>query len=168
VGDFADARRLHAELVRDIKPGSAWLKSVSKDIEREADRIAARVASGDLGGDPKFSGWSPRLDTKTIITRDAVIVSPTKLSAGPWSVAEDGRNQGNAPGFAGPGMTRTGGTVARTKSGGVRRTRARGARRWNGRTRGKNTATQASEALIRAVRPMIDKAWAEQLQKRNK
>jgi hypothetical protein len=134
------------------------LRAVARDIGEKSQGIAEREASGDLGGDPKFSGWAPVLDTKFRVLDDGrtVSFSPTRSSAGPWTVAEIGRNQGNASGFAGPAMTRSGGALARTKSGSVRRTRARPGKRWNGRTSGKGTATRTTAAIERMAPKEVD------------
>jgi hypothetical protein len=79
-----------------------------------------------LGGDPKFSGWKPTLDTQLKGLRSgATILTPTKTSAGPITVAFTGRNRGNATGSFGPALPRIG------KSGKARR---RKAKRWNGTT----------------------------------
>lgn len=133
------------------------LRRLYGDLGEYAQKVAERQASSDLGGDPKFSGWAPVLDTKLRFTREAVIMSPTRSSAGPWTVAEQGRNQGNVSGFFGPAMTRSGGTVGRTKSGGVRRTRARAGKRWNGRTEGKGTASRTVAEIERNVPPKVNR-----------
>lgn len=82
-------------------------------------------------------------------------------SAGVWRVAEEGRNQGNAGGFAGPGVNRETGMTARTKKGTVRKVRGGGGlasdvagpyaprkrKRWNGTTDGFGTWTAALDAM---------------------
>ena len=122
----------------------AMLNAVGMMAKEEAEK----AASADLGGDPKFSGWAPTLDTRyDIVDKGRISFHPTRRSAGPWTVAELGRNQGNASGFSGPGINRKTGLTSFTKSGGVRRQRSRGARRWNGRTAGKHTASEAVAAI---------------------
>ncbi len=117
-----------------------------------AQQIAEAAASGDLGGDPKFSGWPPRLETQVRTKPDgSSVLMPTKTGAGPWTVAQFGRNQGNAGGFAGPGINIRTGRTSRTKSGGLRKVRVRQAKRWNGRTQGKGTA---DTALVRMEREL--------------
>ena len=74
-------------------------------------------------------------------------------AAGKITVAEQGRNQGNAGGFAGPSINRRTGLTSLTKSGAVRRTRGARARRWNGVTQGKNTASDA----LAAIEPKVPK-----------
>jgi hypothetical protein len=111
-----------------------------------AVRDARSAVPPDLGGDHQFSGWpKAQLDVKFTPhrTRPGVTVHPTQRGAGPWRVAEQGRNQGNASGIAGPGINRRTGETARRADGTVRRQRARRARRWNGRTDGKGTWSDA-------------------------
>jgi len=138
-------------------------RQVTRAMGLEAQRIAATQAARSLGGDRAFSGWnrgSPiALDTRLSSARDFnMLMVPTRRSAGPWTVAEQGRNQGNASGFSGPGINRSTGLTARTKSGAVRRTRARASRRWNGVTRGRRTATNAVTEMNRRLPPVADKA----------
>lgn len=132
--------------------------AVSHAMGKAAKKIAEREASADLGGDPKFSGWSARLDTRyDIVGPGKVLFKPTPRSAGPWTVATVGRNQGNAPGFAGPGVNRSTGLTARTKSGGVRKVRARRAKRWNGVTAGKGTADRAVARIESEVPKIVER-----------
>lgn len=149
INDFAD------ELEREV------IKRMTAEQAAEAQRIAEREASADLGGDPKMSGWEPSLDTKVIHFPDgASLLAPTRSSAGPWTVATLGRNQGNAGGLAGPGVIQSGanaGTTARTKSGGVRKVRARKLRRWNGYTDGKGTGDRVHDAATAAAQPIAEK-----------
>ena len=119
-------------------------KEITGPMAQEAQKIAAVEVSRDLGGDIKFSGWAPALVTQVKFTSTgAAVVHPTRTSAGPFTVAESGRNQGNAAGFSGPGVNRRTGATSRTKSGGIRKQRARGAKRWNGVTRGCGTSSRA-------------------------
>ena len=141
--------RAIGDLERDIDRQSRTY--IAGLMAARAESIARTAASSDLGGDPKFSGWAPALDTKIRWTRDGVIMSPTRSSAGPWTVAERGRNQGNAAGFAGPGINRRTGITSRTNSGGLRKVRAFRAKRWNGRTRGKGTASDATATMDREL-----------------
>jgi hypothetical protein len=102
----------------------------SHAIGKMAKEAAQEAAAGDLGSDGRFSGWrrgAPfELATKyDIIGPGRVSFHPTPKSAGPWTVAQSGRNQGNAGGFSGPGVNRSTGETSRTKSGGVRKVRAR-------------------------------------------
>jgi hypothetical protein len=135
---------------------------ITRLMGKEAQKIAAKSASSELGGDRAFSGWrrgSPiPMDTQLRTARDGTLITPTKRSAGPWTVAEIGRNQGNASGFSGPGVNRSTGLTARTKSGAVRKVRARQARRWNGTTRPKHTASEAVRDMERSLPKIADKA----------
>lgn len=118
---------------------------------------AYRAAAADLGGDPKFSGWKPWLKLEVKPKKWGAALIPTRESAGPWTVAETGRNQGNASGFAGPGVNRKTGLTARTKSGGLRKVRAVKAKRWNGYTDGKGTATAAANRIDAAANGVAEK-----------
>lgn len=128
-----------------------------------AEVIAARAAQRDLGGDRAFSGWNRNrrrpLDTKLKSVRGgATLLSPTRSSAGPWTVAETGRNKGNAVGFAGPGINIRTGFTSRRKDGSVRATRARAGKRWNGYTSGKSTASEATRVMERELPKIADVA----------
>jgi len=128
------------------------------DMAKAAQKIATRAASADLGGDPKFSGWAPTLDTQIKGIRNGAILMPTRSSAGPWTVAEFGRNQGGSSGFQGPGINRKSGQTSRTKSGGLRKVRSFKAKRWNGYTRGKSTASTAEAIMERELPKIAEKA----------
>ncbi len=114
-------------------------------LAKRGQQIAEQVASGDLGGDPKFSGWAPVLETQVRPSREkfGAVMLPTKVSAGPWTVAEQGRNMGETGAVLGPGVNRRTGLTSRTKSGGLRKVRTSRGRRWNGYTDGKRTASKA-------------------------
>jgi hypothetical protein len=138
------------------------MKRLMAEVGRGAVRDARSALPPDLGGDHKFSGWAADLDVKFTPHRNAssVTVHPTRRGAGPWRVAEQGRNQGNASGFAGPGINRQTGETARTKSGGIRKQRARKARRWNGRTAGKNTWSDAERLMADRTPPRVARGLA--------
>lgn len=108
------------------------LKQVMTKIGVAAKGDATKAASADLGGDPKFSGWAPVLETRfDHIGNGRISFHPTKRAAGPWTVAEHGRHTMAGPPMTGPRLTKTGRvSKARTK-------------KWNGRTAGKGTATDA-------------------------
>lgn len=148
----AYARRLDAlarELDRDVRRG------IERKAAEHAQRLAKRAASADLGGDPKFSGWRPALDTQVLVKPRATLLTPTKRSAGPWTVAELGRHTDGGVGlFQGPGANlRTGRTSRSRKTGEVvvRQRRQRATRRWNGRTLGKGTASDALRDFDRLI-----------------
>ena len=107
-------------------------------LGKMAKEEATSAASTDLGGDPRFSGWKPTLDTRyDIVGRGKVLLKPTRRSAGPWTVAQSGRNAGDAgigP-LQGPTLTKTG-RVSRARR-----------KRWNGQTQGKGTADDARAAI---------------------
>lgn len=118
------------------------------EIGKMAKAEAAKAASADLGGDPKFSGWAPTLDTRYDIVRPGVLsFHPTKRSAGPWTVAQFGRNQMSGP-------------LVRTSSVGLAGNRKRAGkrfRRWNGQTAGKGTADDALKAIEPQVPKLVQK-----------
>jgi hypothetical protein len=106
----------------------------------EAQRIAAKAAAHDLGGDKAFSGWvrgNPiPLDTRLRNLQGGnTLLAPTRRSAGPWTVAEQGRNSAAGPRLTGPRLTRTG-RVSKARR-----------KRYNGRTRGKDTASEAVKEM---------------------
>jgi len=154
------------------------VEAAGRDLEREArtsialsmakagQKIARVEASRDLGGDPKFSGWRPRLATVVKRTRDGAVLTPTRRSAGPWTVAELGRNKGNAKGFQGPGVSRKTGLTSRTKKGNIRKVRAVKSKRWNGYTAGKGTATRAGDRMDKELPPIAEKASRKVLLRR--
>jgi hypothetical protein len=130
-------------------------RDVLKPVVDEAVKIIDRQVSGDLT-QSDFSGWtrnSPiKLTVESKFVKDnAALITPTRQSAGPFTVLDQGRNQGNAGGFAGPGVNRRTGSTSRTKSGGIRKQRNRQARRWNGTTRGKGSSSKAVDAIEKAM-----------------
>lgn len=121
------------------------LRRLMDDVGKRAKSEATKAASADLGGDPKFSGWAPTLDTRYDHVGDGRIsFHPTRRSAGPWTTAEFGRNQS-----AGPRPL-----VRLTKTGKVSKARQK---RWNGRTQPKNTATDALTAIKREFPKMAER-----------
>ena len=135
---------------------------MNKAAAKEATAIAYREAAKDLGGDPKFSGWRPwlQLDVKPIPGKGAALLKPTRYSAGPWTVAQFGRNTN--VGFANVRRTRDGG-VKVLKSG---RVSVRRRRRWNGVTAGKGTADSAVKVMDDKIPPIIEKDFGKLLRKR--
>ena len=155
-----EVARFQAELDREVK------REATREMAERGQRIAEREASHDLGGDPKFSGWAPTLDTQIKSIRDGAILMPTRSSAGPWTVAEFGRNVGETGLFLGPGAMRGGGAVRRRKDGTVARQRGRKAKRWNGITRGKGTASRAVDQMEREAEPIAERHVRRALVKR--
>jgi hypothetical protein len=120
---------------------------LSHALGKMAKAEATKAASADLGGDPKFSGWAPTLDTRyDIVGPGRISFHPSRRSAGPWTVAESGRN-----GAAGPGIGSKG-------RGGKRK-------RYNGRTRGKGTSDDALRAIDREAPKVADKEVAKAVRK---
>ena len=118
--------------------------AIGHALGKMAKDEARRAASADLGGDPKFSGWKPTLDTRyDIVGRGKVLLKPTARSAGPWTVAQFGRNAAGGP-VQGPMLTRTG-KVSRARR-----------KRYNGQTKGKGTADSAIAAIDRMAPGVVD------------
>ena len=110
-------------------------------IGKMAKDEAKKAASADLGGDDRFSGWNAPLVTRyDIVGPGKVSFHPTPRSAGPWTVAQSGRNQAAGPAIGSKGK--------------------RGSRRrWNGRTQGKGTADDA----LAAIEPKVPKLAEQQV-----
>jgi len=126
----------------------AWRVSAS------SHRATSTAVRGTLGDD-SMSGWKrgapiPIKGASRLVGDSEVFVSAGKAS-GPMRVLQSGRNQGNAGGMAGPGVSADG-TTRRNKNGTVRKATKRKARRWNGTTAGKGTWSKA-DALIAARTP---------------
>jgi hypothetical protein len=108
------------------------------EIADRAQRIAIAQAARDLGGDPMFSGWRPMLELDKRTTDVEASIFPTS-SSGKWTVAESGRHSGSA---------------------------THGGKRWNGRTRGKGTATKALAEMQKVLPPMVEQGVAKTIAKR--
>ena len=96
-----------------------------------------------------MSGWrrgSPIQVVGTFRAGPSSVFMSAGKAGGPMRVLQDGRNQGNGGGMAGPGVSKDG-TTRRNKDGSVRKTRARKASRWNGTTQGKDTWSDAAAAM---------------------
>jgi hypothetical protein len=152
---FAEFGKALESMQKDIEANTV---KIARDMGERAQRIAAAEAAADIGG--SFSGWKRsnpiELDTKLKTIKNGVVLSPTRVSAGPWTVAERGRNSGNATGFSGPGINRSTGLTSRTKSGGLRKVRATKGKRWNGHTAGMHTASRATSRMEREVMPIAE------------
>lgn len=119
--------------------------SLSNAMGVKAKKLADQAASSDLGGDAKFSGWAPKLDTRyDIVGRGRISFKPTRRSAGPWTVAQWGRNSAEGPSLADSSLTPTG-RVSRRKK-----------KRYNGKTKGKDTADDALVLIDRAMPKVVD------------
>lgn len=139
----------YAGALDKLKIPPSVMREMGVKMAKEAQKIATREASSDLGGDPKFSGWAPALETKVKPLRAGALISPTKTSAGPWTVAEFGRNT-----LSGPGLNARGRT-SRRKDGSVI-IRRRGGKRWNGITQGKGTASSAADQFEKAAEKIAE------------
>lgn len=149
------------------RQASDTARRMGRAAAAKARPVAYRVAARDLGGDPKFSGWRPWLELDIRETRAGVWIRPTRHSAGPWTVAEFGRNRGSGTNgaFIGPGANRKTGMTRFRKDGSVAKVRAFKSKRWNGYTQGKSTATTASDEIEKATAPIVEKVWRMELRK---
>lgn len=130
---------------------TAEIRQITRTMGAAGQTIAAKEAAADLGGDRAFSGWTRSnpiaLDTRLNGTTDGTtILAPSRRSAGPWTVAEFGRNSAAGPRLIGPRLTKRGKiSTARRK-------------RYNGRTRGKGTASDATKEMDRKLPAIADRA----------
>jgi hypothetical protein len=144
------------DLSKSLTP--AEIRKITRDQAEAAQKVANRHAARDLGGDRAFSGWRRSapipLDTVIRNSKDATILSPTKRTAGGWTVAEFGRNSSAGPRMVGPRLTKTG------------KISKRRARRYNGTTRGKGTASDAVKVMEKELPKVADKGVTKALRKR--
>jgi hypothetical protein len=144
------------EKLRKELDGAAKRK-ITGPMADKAQKIAEDVIAGDLGSDRKFPNWAPVADLQVKFTpSNAAILLPTRSGAGVITVSEQGRHQGNASGFSGPGINTRTGVTSRNKDGGVRKVRARKGKRWNGTTQGKRTASKAVAKIDAAMPDVVE------------
>jgi hypothetical protein len=123
-------------------------------LGKMAKAEATKAASADLGGDPKFSGWKPVLDTRyDIIGPGRISFHPSRSSAGPWTVAEFGRGSSVGPSLSSSSLTPTGRVSKRRK------------KRNNGRTKGKGTASDALAAIDKKAPGVVDEQVGKAIRK---
>ena len=137
------ARRL-TPFINELE--DAKLKAIADKMGVRAKALAKQAASADLGGDNLFSGW-PKAPLETRydhLSPGAIGFKPTRRAAGPWTVAEFGRNQAAGPRMVGPRLTKTG-KVSKARQ-----------RRYNGKTEGKNTASDALAKIEPMVPDVVD------------
>ena len=152
-GDFGTLSKKFDQLASEFD-GRQLRKSLEV-VGRETKGDIVEAVRGDLG-DTSMSGWrrgkpTPIVGRYDIVSDHEIDMTPTPRSRGPMRVLEQGRNQGNAGGIAGPGIIQNGenaGTTARNKNGSLRKVRARKAKRWNGRTQGKGTWGDATDRVV--------------------
>ena len=134
----------------DGSAGLARLKRVAMDTKGDID-VAVK---GDLG-DSSMSGWRRGKEIEVMgafkVEGSVVSMVPNNAGKGPMRVLQQGRNQGNAGGFAGPGMNNRTGVTTRNADGSIKKQRGRKAKRWNGRTDGKDTWTDATAIMADKV-----------------
>jgi len=151
---FADLNRKMEAVERDLS-GQLSRQAMARVGEAVQGEIEKAVTA-DIG-DTSMSGFRRGnsikiVGTSKVISDHEVKVQPDPSTGakGAMAVLERGRNQGNAGGMAGPGVSADG-TTRRTKSGAVRKVRARQSRRWNGTTRGRGTWSDATEIMTREM-----------------
>ena len=130
-------------------------RKVTRPMAEKAQAIFDRQVAADLT-QSDFSAWRRGAPIKlevqiTPLRSNAMLLAPTRVTAGPITVLESGRNQGNAVGFAGPGINVRTGITSRNNAGGIRKQRNRKAKRWNGTTEGKGTSSKAVAAIDAAM-----------------
>lgn len=145
-------------------------RKITHEQAQAGQKIADKFARRDLGGDRAFPNWNRgnriAADTKIKPLRnDATLIAPTRSGAGIWTTIDQGRNQGNASGFSGPGINTRTGVTSRTKAGGLRKVRARKAKRWNGVTQGKDTAKDAVAEMERELSKIAARLYRKTLVK---
>ena len=154
---FAAAAVPFGKLAVDL--GGKGLSSVQRDGATAAIKIAHRAAANDLGGDIKHSGWGVNLDVVAApLKNGGVLIKPTRSSAGPWTVAERGRNIGESGKTLGPGISQKTGVTSRNKNGALRKIGTVKGKKWNGYTKPKNTASDAVAMFERDMPKVVDKA----------
>ena len=170
VSGFGDLSRNLRELQRDLQPRRESLTAL-------ADRLVPEVKAAVVAelGDDSMSGWRRHaaipIGGTAFVRKSSVMVVRDRTSAGMMRVLEQGRNQGNAGGMAGPGVSADG-TTRRTKSGAVRKVANRSGlmvgdgrvrRKWNGRTKGKDTWSDALARMKRAAPGHVESIVGEEL-----
>lgn len=143
----------------DLLASPRALTALATRLGVAAKNDAEKAARADLGSDGAFSGWKKKdggvmpLEAafKLLKPPGVVLMHRAKNSAGPWRVAEEGRNQNGVGGlFSGPALNHRTGVTSRTKKGNLRMRRTR-ARRWNGTTQGKSTWSDAERVMEREM-----------------
>ena len=169
-GGAGEADRVAAEL--DGTAARKRITRVAVDTKKDVDE----AVRADLHGEQSFKNWrrGNRLEIKgrfDIKSDTEFEVNPVPRGRGPMRVLEQGRNQGGAGGFHGPGIVRkttknyVAGETARTKSGRVRKVREFKVKRWNGRTEGKGTWTDAVKLMQQRVPDRVARRMHQDLSK---
>lgn len=157
---FADLNRKMDAFGRELS-GAPAKKRLEKVALQSLPDVNAAVPA-DIG-DQSMSGWrrTGAIPVKAVVKKEPeVAITPDGRSAGQWRVLEQGRNKGNAFGISGPGISADG-TTRRNKNGSVRKVRARKGRRWNGTTEGKETWTDAADAVKKQFRGRMGEQLAD-------
>jgi len=142
------------------------VKDMGEVIGKGAVKDAQEAVRADGVGDLVMSGWKVQIEADYKVTKGSVVITPAKVSRGPFRVMEQGRNMGDTGLVQGPGVVRKGaraGETLRTKKGALRKVRTTTAKRWNGYTRAKFTWSDALKLMTknttgRAMEVLADNA----------
>lgn len=174
---WPDAAAFSRELDTLAQKMNRELENATREMAEKARDISEQEAARDLGGDTRFSGWEGRDLADLVVKRGRQSgghwIFPTRKSGGPWKVAQQGRNKGNATDrrgnalFYGPSIVRkTGESQFRVNAKGRalygRRSKAK---RWNGHTAGKGTADRASDRFEAEADKIGEKRFRSALSK---
>lgn len=150
----------YAAALDDLKVPPRVMRQIGTKMAEEAQKIAAREASRDLGGDTAMSGWpKAQLDTKVKKLPDGAMIQPSgRLAGAGWTTASEGRHAGGGVGlFQGPSIGLTTGRTRRKKDGSVSTSRNRKSKkRWNGYTKGKGTADRAVAEFEKSAKKIAE------------
>lgn len=155
---FADLNRKMEAVERDLSGqlSRQAMERVGEAVQGEIEKaVTADIGDTSMSG---FRRGSPIeiVGTSKVISDHEVKVQPDPSTGakGAMAVLDRGRNQGNASGFSGPGIS-SDGTTRRNKNGKVRKVRERRARRWNGYTDPKNTMSEAVQAIAKRTPGLV-------------
>lgn len=147
-------------------------RKITRAQGKRGQQIADDEVAKDLGPKHAFSHWRrdkpiPLATHLIDARRSATILAPTKVSAGPWTVANDGRfADGGVGRFQGPGVNLRTGATTRSKKGNVIVRRRRKSVRYSGGTGGFGTADRAVKRFQRELPKIADDGVRQALSKR--
>lgn len=139
------------QLVAKLNKLRHQIDGVAETVAKESRLDVEQAVKADIG-DSSMSGWRRGKPIQIygaykVLTQTTAEITPARMSAGPMRVLESGRNaHGGVGGFQGPGINfRTGKTSARARTTGRGSTKGR---RYNGKTRGKDTWSDAEKLIV--------------------
>jgi hypothetical protein len=159
----SDIVRSMVQLERTMSPQAIEKRLTGVGVQLKTVGLRG-AATTKVGADLMMTrGWSQpgplRLSFK--VDGESLLMHRSGRSAGPWRVAEEGRNQGNAAGFSGPGINVKTGKTTRNTNGSMRKVRARKAKRFNGTTQGFGTWTATAAAFDQQAAKLVTKGNRE-------